>query len=70
VQKCSSHVQLRKCNDAILWGAKTSHECLPLSYYEEMDKFLVAFKKETTFLAKKDGMLDEQEADPITWTLF
>jgi hypothetical protein len=30
-----------------------------------MDKFLVAFKKETT-MAKKDGMLDEQEADPMT----
>jgi hypothetical protein len=67
--KCSSHVQLRKYNDAILWGAKTCHQRLPLSYYEEMDKFLVAFKKETT-MAKKDGMLDEQEADPITWTLF
>jgi hypothetical protein len=67
--KCSSHVQLRKYNDAILWAAKTSHQRLPLSYYEEMDKFLVAFKKETT-IARKDGMLDEQEADPITWTLF
>jgi hypothetical protein len=67
--KCSSHVQLRKYNDAILWAAKTSHERLPLLYYKEMDKFLVAFKKETT-MAKKDGMLDEQEADPITWTLF
>ena len=67
--KCSSHVQLRKYNDAILWGAKTSHQRLPLSYYEAMEKFLVAFKKETT-VAKKDGMLDEQEADPITWILF
>jgi hypothetical protein len=67
--KCSSHVQLRKYNDAILWAAKTSHERLPLSYCKEMDKFLVAFKKETT-MAKKDGMLDEQEADPITWMLF
>jgi hypothetical protein len=67
--KCSSHVQLRKYNDAIIWVAKTSHKRLPLSYYEEMDKFLVAFKKETT-MAKKDGMLDAQEADPITWTLF
>jgi hypothetical protein len=50
-------------------GAKTSQQRLPLSYYEAMDKFLAAFKKETT-LAKKDGMLDEQEADPILWTLF
>jgi hypothetical protein len=67
--KTSSHVQIRKYNDAILWGAKTSNQRLPLSYYESMEKFLVAFKKETT-VAKKDGMLDEQEADPITWTLF
>jgi hypothetical protein len=67
--KCTSHVQLRKHNDAILWGAKTSGQRLPLSCCEEMEKFLVAFKKETT-VAKKDGMLDEQEADPITWTLF
>jgi hypothetical protein len=25
--KCSSHVQLRKYNDAILWAAKTSLGC-------------------------------------------
>ncbi len=56
--KCSSHVQLRKYNKAILWAAKTSCQRLPLSYYEEMEKLLVAFKKETC-LAKKDGMLDE-----------
>jgi hypothetical protein len=35
--KCSSHVQLRKYNDAILWGAKIHHQRLPLSYYEEME---------------------------------
>ena len=29
--KCSSHVQLKKDNHAILWGAKTSHQRLPLS---------------------------------------
>jgi hypothetical protein len=42
--KCSSHVQLRKYNDAILWDAKISGQRLPISYYEEMDKFLNAFK--------------------------
>jgi hypothetical protein len=67
--KCSSHVQLRKHNDAILWGAKTSRQRLPLSCCEEMEKLLVAFKKEMT-VAKKDGTLDEQEADPISWGLF
>jgi hypothetical protein len=34
-----------------------------------MEKFLGAFKKETT-TAKKEGMLDEQEANPILQTLF
>jgi hypothetical protein len=61
----SSHVQLRKYNDSIIWGAKICHQHLPLSYYEAMEKFLLALKKETT-IAKMDGMLDEQEADPIT----
>jgi hypothetical protein len=67
--KSISHVQLRKYNDAILWGAKASQQCLPLSCYEAMEKFLVAFKKEM-MLAKKDGMMDEQEANPISWMLF
>jgi hypothetical protein len=67
--KGSSHIQLRKYNDAILWGAKICHQCLPLSYYEAMEIFLLAFKKET-MMEKKDGMLDEQEVDPITWSLF
>jgi hypothetical protein len=53
----------------ILWGAKIRHQHLPLSYYEAMENVLLAFKKETT-MAKKDGMLDEQGADPITWSLF
>jgi hypothetical protein len=35
--KCSSHIQLRKYNDAILWGAKRSQHRLPLSYYEAME---------------------------------
>ena len=67
--KTSSHVQLRKYHDAILWGSKTAKSPLPRSYYEEMDRFLLSFKKETT-TAKRDGMLDEQEADPISRTLF
>jgi hypothetical protein len=66
--KCSSHAQLRKYNDTILWGAKIRHQRLPLSYYEAMKKFLLAFKKEK-MMAKKDGMLDKQEADRITWSL-
>jgi len=67
--KTSSHVQLRKYNDAIIFGAKSANQRLPQGYYEEMEKYLGAFKKET-MSAKKDGMLDEQEADPISRTLF
>jgi hypothetical protein len=67
--KTASHVQIRKYNDAIIYGAKEAKQHLPITYYEEMEKFLAAFKKETT-TAKKDGMLDEQEADPISKTLF
>ena len=63
--KTCSHVQLRKFHDAILFGAKKANEQLPKAYYEEMEKYLDAFKKETVE-ARKDGMLDEQEADPIT----
>ena len=55
-QPCSAE----KDNDVILCGTKTSHQRFPLSYYEGLEKFFVAFKKERT-LAKKDGTLVEQE---------
>ena len=64
-----SHVHLRKYHDAIMYGAKKAKTPLPVSYYTEMDGFLTSFRKETAE-AKKDGMLDEKEADPISWTLF
>ena len=67
--RTSSHSQLRKYNDAILWGAKSIRNALPISYYQEMEVFLSAFKNETA-VAKKDGMLDEREADPIPRPLF
>lgn len=66
--KMSSHVQLCKYNDAVIWGSKSAKEPLPSSYYDEMEKFLASFKKETP--SAKNGMLDEQEADPIMWSLF
>ena len=42
---------------------------MPSSFYDELERFLKAFKKETK-VAAKDGLLDEREADPISWTLF
>jgi len=38
-QTCS-HVQLRKYNDAILWGVMQAKELLLSSYYDEMKEFL------------------------------
>ena len=40
--KTSSHVQLRKYNDAILYGAKQAQKRLPQSYYEEIEKSIKA----------------------------
>ena len=67
--KMSSHVHCRKYHDAILYGAQEAGESLPRLYYEEIEKYLSSFLKETV-QAKKEGNLDEQEADPITWALF
>jgi hypothetical protein len=65
----SSHVQLRKYNDAILWGSHQASQLLPRGHYDEIEKFLTSYRKEIV-AAKRDGKLDEQEADPITWSLF
>jgi hypothetical protein len=65
----SSHVQLCKYNDAILYGVKQASQLLPRGYYDEIERFLNSFRKETVE-AKKEGKLDEQEADPISWSPF
>jgi hypothetical protein len=39
------------------------------AYYNDIEKFLTSYRKETVD-AKKEGKLDEQEADPISWPLF
>jgi hypothetical protein len=67
--KTSSHTQLRKYNDSILYGAECAEERLPSQYFHEMEKFLNSFKKETR-TAKANGQLDENEADPISWALL
>ena len=65
----SSHVQLCKYNDAILWASQQASQLLPRGYYDEMDKVLNSYRKETVD-TKKEGKLDEQEEDPISWSLF
>ena len=63
---CSNY-NPRKYTDAILWGSSEAKQTLPSSFYNDIDKFLKSFKKETK-KAAKDGLLDEHEADPISWT--
>jgi hypothetical protein len=65
----SSHVQLPKYHDAILWGSQQVKQLLPRAYYNDIEKFLPSYRKETVD-AKKEGKLDEQEADLISWSLF
>jgi hypothetical protein len=56
-------------HDAILWGSQQAKQLLPRAYYDDIEKFLTSYRKETVD-AKKEGKLDEQEADPISWSLF
>lgn len=67
--KLKTFTDIRKYKDAILWGAKTVGERLPTSFYEEVDKYLESYKK-LFIKAKKAGNTDEQEADPISFTLY
>ncbi len=62
--KMSSVSDITKYNDAIKFGAGVAKQCLPTEYYERMDKFMAAYKKEHIG-AKKDGNVGEREADPI-----
>jgi hypothetical protein len=56
--KFSPFSHICKYHDVILYGAKTVKERLPTEYYEEMQKFLNAFKKECA-KAKSEENLDE-----------
>ena len=67
--KLCSNSNIRKYKDAILWGSSQAKSPLPSSFYNEIDRFLKSFKKEAKEAAK-DGILDEKEADLISWTLF
>lgn len=64
-----SHVHVRKYHDAILWGSEKAKQPLPPDYLREMPKYLDSFKKETR-KAKQEGMLDEEEAEPIPFALY
>ena len=62
-----SHVS--KYDDAIKSGAKRAGENLSSEYFNQMDTFIRAFKKEHT-AGKSEGKTEERDADPITCVLF
>jgi hypothetical protein len=55
-----SHVQLCKYNDALLWGSQAAKQLLPRGYYEEVDKFLQSFRKETVDAKKKENLTSKK----------
>ena len=65
----SSVSDIKKYDDAIKWGSQRAHQPLPSNYYREMHVYVQAYKKEHKN-AQKNGRTDEQEADPVTATLF
>ena len=69
-QKVYSYINMRKINDAVLFGAITVKQILSSSYYYEMDSSLSSFKKETADARSHGNVLDEKCADPISFSLF
>ena len=67
--KVASFNDIRKYKDAVIWGSKTVKTPLPMAFYQETDSFLQGYKK-LTVKKKKDGQIAEEEADPISHTLF
>jgi hypothetical protein len=65
----SSVSDIKKYNDAIKWGALRVEQALPSNYYRKIEGFILTYRKEHK-QAQKEGRTDEQEADPITSTLF
>ena len=64
-----SFSHIRKYDDAIKWAAGLAKSLLSEKYYTEMDKFINAYRKEFQ-AAKKEGKVEERDADPITVTLY
>ena len=67
--KMCSFSHIRKFHDAILFGAEQAGHILPRMYHQEMQKFLESFKKESV-KARREGNVDEQDADPIPFPLY
>lgn len=67
--KICSYSHIRKFHDAILFGSEQAGEVLPRMYHQEMNKFLESFKKEAV-KAKREGNVDERDADQIPFALY
>ena len=63
------YVHMRKYHNAIQFGAKRAGVALPQEYCFQMQHFLSSLKREKTN-AKKEGKVEEKEADPITFSLY
>ena len=67
--KQHSFDHLRKYHDVILFGANRVRQRLPAGYGQEMKAFLDSLKKRNV-KAKKEGLVEEKQADPIGLPLY
>jgi hypothetical protein len=67
--KICSFTHVRKFHDAILFGAEQAGEILPRMYHQAIHSFMESFKKESV-KAKREGNVDEMNADPIPFELY
>ena len=67
--KICSFSNIRKFHDSILFGAEQASEVLPQIYHQEIQTFLESFKKESV-KAKRQGNVDEHDADQIPLPLY
>ena len=60
---------MSKFYDAIKWGSVLANQRLSTNFYSKLDTFLAAYKREYAD-QKKEGNVDEREADAISSTLL
>ena len=59
---------MRKYRDAIMWGAKTAKQHLPVDFYELIERFHKGYQREHADARKKGEAMDTA-ADPISGAL-
>jgi hypothetical protein len=67
--KSVSFTHIRKFHDAILFGAVEQGTVLSPTYYITVENFLKSFKKQNV-QAKREGLTDEKDADPMPFALY